>query len=362
MSTTTSTINPSAFSNNIPQNPPSSLSPLSIPSPSPSAPKDFPSLGNEGSPPVPLTDQSLSDVLKDTSASNALFTTPDLNLSDDDVLDLGDEPLTQETTLESILPLSGKAKEVEMSDQMLSGECTDLLNTLGVNASSIEKLCSQNLYDKVIDVKNNFTSTLNKYREKISEINADFNTLQNALLNENLELDTIRNIEESINIVSEKRDTIMDEFKSLMLLHKSISNMTDSIFEIRTDLLAALKILSDKINQKLPLTPSGVDEDTVAVLQKVRPTVVDSLLQKSEPAVKSIEVAEVIIPDENDSELLFPSPDENDENKDIGNDENKDIGNDVAVTVDDILKSLQNKGVDIDLSDNDSSTEDDEVF
>lgn len=371
MENSSSTINPSVFEQpqmNLQQ--PSTPASFSQPSLSAPGPVDI----GTNQPNIPSTGpstsgQTLSDILQG-SGGNSLFDTPssnnegmgaepDFDLSDDEEEGLGEEPEFKEDTLESILPLSGKAKETGLDSQLLSGECTDLLKKLGINTSSVEKLCSQTLYDQVINVKNNFNDTLNKYREKIGEINTDINVLQNALLNDDLEIESIQNIENGINNIKEKRDSIMEEFKSLILLHKSISAMTDSIFEVRSDLLAALKTLSDKIDQGETLTPSGMDEDTVSVLQKNKLGATDLILQKSETMpTEAVTIIKRTPHDKNEKETLTII-----DEADLSSDDEEDGGE--VRNADDILRGLSIEGLDLGTSDDEgeeSSGEEEDIF
>lgn len=310
---------------------------------------------------------SLSDVLgKDTEGTEGVGGTDEFGrvgetdlgtqLDEDEDEDVLAPEDFQEESLESILPLSGKAKETGQTEALLSGECEDLLQKLGINTSSIQKLCSQTLYDQVQTVKTNFAETLNKYREKISEINTDINVLQNALLNDELEIDSIQNIENGINHLKEKRDSIMEEFKSLIILHKSISAMTDSIFEVRTDLLAALKSLSDKIDQGESLTPNGMDEEVVSVLQKTKPTEVETILSgsgSSSQQPRAVNLAVIKMKGVNDEDDLALSSDEE------GGDQ------DDKSTVESILKGLSINDLDLGEANSENeeeSEEEEEIF
>jgi len=356
-STRSSTVSPTIFERGatMVQGAPTTNLPTSAinqPPPSGSPPADIGSMENISGASAanrePTT--SLSDVLgEDIDESGRVEDQFDEELEEEEESDVMAPEDFQEDSLESILPLSGKAKEMGQTKALLSGECEELLQKLGINTSSIQKLCSQTLYDQVQTVKNNFAETLNKYRDKISEINTDINVLQNALLNDELEIDSIQNIENGINHLKEKRDSIMEEFKSLIILHKSISSMTDSIFEVRTDLLAALKSLSDKIDQGQSLLPNGMDEDVVTVLQKTKPTEVETILSSSQQP-RSVNLSVIKMKGVNDKDL------------DLSSDEEE--GDQDKSTVESILKGLSINDLDLGESEpeEEESEEEEEIF
>lgn len=264
---------------------------------------------------APPASESLDDILARSDAAAAtgtaadnIFETPadllddDLDLSDDDDDDLSTLPLDEDgETLEDILPLSGTADKVDTPEPLLSSQCTELLNRLGVSADVVQNLCSQDLYDKVKDVKDSFASTMNVYTQKIADKTADLNILHNALLDPNLQVKDIDTIQAGITNVSAERDAITNDYTSLKTLQEKMSEMTDSIFKLRTDLLRSLQTLNEKIEQGDSLTPTGMTQETVSVLQKSKPTEADRLLAASRdsgaPVVAGVVSVTTVSPD-----------------------------------------------------------------
>jgi len=214
---------------------------------------------------VSISEQDLPAMTSASALQSSFVGTPDLDITDDPDTNLED----------NILPLTGIRKTYDDIPADLDGQCKGLMTDLGIAPDNVQKLCNEGFYGPIRELKDAFTTALEWYKNRLAELDADESELNALVVNPATQPSIRTTGQQSLQVLKEQREKVSAAYQGLLSMNELVSRGVDAFDEIRKQLLAALYVLQQRLQQG-GLDPQDLNESQRAILTQ---TALDQQLQ-----------------------------------------------------------------------------------
>jgi hypothetical protein len=200
-------------------------------------------------------------------------------------VDTADLEQTDQGLDDSILPLTGIRKTYDDIPANLDGQCKGLMTDLGIAPDNVQKLCDEGFYGPIRELKDAFSSALDWYKTRLAELDADESELNALVVNAGTQASVRSTAQQALDILKEQREKVSAAYQGLLGMNELVSRGVDAFDEIRKQLLAAIYVLKQRLQQG-GLNPQDMDQSQREIMTQ---TALDQQLQSqlgSEPGAR----------------------------------------------------------------------------